>query len=162
MARTTVSSFRGNSDGEDGDIPPLELYKNAVDEYRFQVQFNWTRVQYLLIFNAAVLAAAVALSARPGFGAAVVYGLGAVAAGLSSVVTITQHGYYKAARNRVKRLEVLYKVPETARIDTTGNFGGRRVTIKVTTVVNLLLWAIAIGDVIGGILVVTNGVVPAK
>lgn len=157
MARPTVSSLRGGPPDDDGDglIPPVELYKNAVEEYRFQVQFNWTRTQYLLVFNAAILAAAVALSARPGVGAAVVYGLGAVAAALSSVVQSTQHGYYRAARNRLKRVEAMYKIPEAARIDTTGNLGARRVSIKVTFVVNLLLWAMVAGHLIGGVLVVT-------
>jgi hypothetical protein len=156
MAQSTVPSLRGSSDSGDSEIPPVELYKNAVEEYRFQVQFNWTRTQYLLVFNAAILAAAVALSARPGRAAALVYALGAIAAALSSVVTATQHGYYQAARNRLKRVEVMFHIPDAARVDTTGNQGARRVQIKVTFVVNLLLWSMVAGHIAGAVLVFTT------
>jgi hypothetical protein len=33
----------------------LDLYRVAVEEYRFQVQLNWDRAKYLLGFNTAVI-----------------------------------------------------------------------------------------------------------
>ena len=33
----------------------LDLYKVAVEEYRFQVQLNWDRTKYLLGFNTAII-----------------------------------------------------------------------------------------------------------
>ena len=39
----------------------IRLYEIAVEEYRFQVQLNWNRAQYLLGFNTAVIAAGAAL-----------------------------------------------------------------------------------------------------
>jgi hypothetical protein len=42
----------------DGDLPPIETYKIAVEEHRFQAQFNWSRTQYLLALNALVLVVA--------------------------------------------------------------------------------------------------------
>jgi hypothetical protein len=69
---------------DDGDgIPPADIYKIAVDEYRFQAQYNWSRTQYLLAFNVGILAAATAVASQPGKSAALVFGLGAVAAVLS-------------------------------------------------------------------------------
>jgi hypothetical protein len=97
-----------------------------------------------------------ALAGRPGHSAALVFGLGLLAALLSSVVHSSQHGYYRAARNRVKRVERMFDVPDDARVDTTGALGGRRVTVKVTTVVNLLLWAMAIAHAVGIFLVLTG------
>lgn len=156
-----VADLRGErGDGGSGQVDPTELYRSAIDEYRFQVQFNWTRTQYLLIFNAAVLTAAVALSAREDWLAALLYGLGAIAAVLSSIVHVTQHGYYQAARNRVKRVEDLVGVPDVARLDTTGNLGARRVRVKVTLVVNVLLLAMVVADVVGVVVVLVRAVAP--
>jgi hypothetical protein len=55
-----MPSWDSQPGGDDGDrVPAVDLYKNCVDEYRFQVLHNWSRTQYLLAFNAAILAAAV-------------------------------------------------------------------------------------------------------
>lgn len=81
----------GASDG-DAKVPPVDLYRIAVEEYRFQAQFNWSRAQYLLAFNVGILAAATAVASRPGSGAALVFALGALAAVLSMLVVRVQHG----------------------------------------------------------------------
>jgi hypothetical protein len=39
----------------------LDLYKIALDEYRFQVRLNWDRTQYYLVLNVGILGAGVAL-----------------------------------------------------------------------------------------------------
>jgi hypothetical protein len=50
-------------------VPPSDVYKIAVDDYHFQAQFNWSRTQYLLAFDAAILAIGAGLSSRPGHSA---------------------------------------------------------------------------------------------
>ncbi|MEJ7741251.1 MAG: hypothetical protein WKF73_01150 [Nocardioidaceae bacterium] len=52
-----------------------------MEEYRFQAQYNWSRTQYLLGFNVAILVAGTVVAARPGRGAALVFLLGAIGCG---------------------------------------------------------------------------------
>jgi hypothetical protein len=129
------------------------VYKIAVEEYRFQAQFNWSRTQYLLAFNVAILAAATAVASQPGRSAALVFALGAVAALLSAAVVRVQHGYYRAARDHMRRIEDAVALPPDQRLDTTANLGGRRRTISVNQIVHLLLAAIAVADLVGVLLV---------
>ncbi len=137
-------------DPSNGDgLPPADAYKLAVEEYRFQAQFNWSRTQYLLAFNAAILTAGSAVASRPGESAALVYVLGAVAAVLSGTVVATQHDYYRAARDRMCRVEEAMNVPADQRIDTTSTLGDRRRTISVNQVVYLLMGAMAVANAVG-------------
>jgi hypothetical protein len=48
----TVARLPSNSQNGDG-IPPADLYRIAVEEYRFQAKYNWSRTQYLLAFKRA-------------------------------------------------------------------------------------------------------------
>jgi hypothetical protein len=137
-----------NGDG----IPPSDLYKVAVDEYRFQAQYNWSRTQYLLGFNAAVLAAALALVERSGRGAALVFLVGLCAAVLSVLVVRQQHEYYRAARDHMRRVEDRYQVPADERLDTTSSMGRRRRSASVNQVVYLLLALIGAADLGGAVL----------
>ncbi|MEJ5945471.1 hypothetical protein WDZ17_09225 [Pseudokineococcus basanitobsidens] len=135
------------------DVPGAgDLYRVAVEEYRFQAQFNWSRTQYLLAFNAAILAAAVAVSGgRP---AALVFGLGAVAAVLSASAVHTQHGYYRAARDRMRQVEERMEVPVEQRVTTTAVLGGRRrPRPNVTQVTYLLFAALFLAHVVGAVVV---------
>ena len=135
----------------DGDgVPPADVYKIAVEEYRFQAQYNWSRTQYLLAFNVGILAAATAVASQPGKSAALVFGLGAIAALLSMSVVQVQHGYYRAARDHMKRIEAAVALPPDQRIDTTANLGGRRrKVLSVNQVVYLLLASVAVADLVG-------------
>jgi hypothetical protein len=87
----------------------LQLYKIAIDEYRFQVLLNWQRSQYYLILNAALVAAGGSLlgiqgdKARPL--AAVLFVMGILTVFLSLLASTTQHSYYRAARTSLKRVE---------------------------------------------------------
>ena len=94
-------------------LPPADAYKIAVDEYRFQAQFNWSRTQYLLGLNVVVLVAGTGVASRPGVGAALVFAFGALAAVLSASVVHTQHGYYRATRAHLQRVEDSLGVPAT-------------------------------------------------
>lgn len=138
------------------DLPPADLYQLAVDEYRFQAQFNWSRTQYLLAFNAAILTAATAVASRPGRRAALVFGLGAVASLLSVAAVRTQHDYYRAARDRMRRVEEAIGIPDPHRIDTTASLGNRRRAVSVNQVVYLLLAATAVANLVGSAIILVT------
>ena len=133
-------------------VQPTDTYRFAIDEYRFQAQYNWSRTQYLLAFNAAVLAAACGLFVPAGIASALVFALGAVAAVSSQFVLQTQHRYYRAARDRLRRVEIALAVPDDLRFDTTKGLGGTRSGPSVNFVIHLLLVAIATADVTGIVL----------
>jgi hypothetical protein len=85
----------------------LELYKIAVEEYRFQVRLNADRSRDFIVLNSAIIAAAITLlgQARLPLLAGMVFLIGLVVAVLSALGTHTQHGYYRDARNRTAQLE---------------------------------------------------------
>jgi hypothetical protein len=135
----------GNSDDP---MPPMELYKLAVEEYRFQAQFNWTRTQSLLVFNTAVLAAGTAVSARFGAFAVPVFALGIVACIVGVLVMRQQHDYYRAARDRMRRIEDREGLTADLRVDTTSTLGRRHRSISVTQLIYLLTAAIGVADAV--------------
>ena len=149
MGATVARLTAGSPDDGGGGLPPADLYRIAVEEYRFQAQFNWSRTQYLLAFNAAVLAAAIGLAAQQGRLAAIVFGLGLVAAVLSDLVVRVQHGYYRVARDHMRRIEKELNISRARRLDTTSKLGERPRTISVNTVVHLLLIAVATANALG-------------
>jgi hypothetical protein len=113
------------TDGDGGSIPAADIYKTAVEQYRFQAQFNWSRTQFLLTFNAAVLVAATVVASTSGHGA-LVFALGAVAALLTVAVLRNQHDYYRAARNHLRLIEDTLRLPPHVRLDATFATGHRR------------------------------------
>lgn len=139
-----------------GEFPPADLYKVAVEEYRFQAQFNWSRTQYLLAFNAAILTAGAAVASQSRRSAALVFTLGGVAALLSALVVHTQHDYYRAARERMRRVEEALAIPADQRIDTTATLGGRGRAASVKQVVYLLFGAIAVANIVGTVLILAT------
>jgi Flp pilus assembly protein TadB len=112
------------TDGDGVSISAADIYKTAVEQYRFQAQFNWSRTQFLLTFNAAVLVAATVV-ATSGHGA-LVFALGAVAALLTVAVLRSQHDYYRAARNHLRLIEDTLQLPPQVRLDATSATGHRR------------------------------------
>jgi hypothetical protein len=52
---STPEAVAGGKDGTPQRDELLDLYKVAVEEYRFQVQLNWDRAKYLLGFNTAII-----------------------------------------------------------------------------------------------------------
>ncbi len=140
---------QGGSDG----VPPADLYRIAVEEYRFQATFNWSRTQYMLVFNTGILAAAAAVASQPGRGAALVFALGFVTCLLSALVIRTQQSYYRAARDRMRRVESDLGIPERQRTDTTATLGGRSRAVSVTQLIYLMLGSVAVANVVGAILI---------
>ena len=142
-------------DADDSSLNHAEIYKSAVEEYRFQVLHNWSRTQYLLAFNALILAAAVGLASKINLLAVLVFGLGVVSASMSYVAAHTQHEYYRATRARVRRLEIAFGIPDDRRTDTTATMGARKhPTLSVTKVTYVLFVSIAVADAIGIVLTV--------
>lgn len=88
------------------DIPRselLELYKVAIDEYRFEVRLNWDRMQYYLVFNTAILSAGLGLFKLPGDRSAtpllgLVFVFGVLVSLLGAHATNRGHQYYRRAR----------------------------------------------------------------
>jgi hypothetical protein len=138
-----------NGSAGDNELPPIEIYKTAIEEYRFQAQFNWSRTQYMLVFNTAILAAASVVASRPGRSAALVFGLGVASCVLSYFIMRTQHNYYRAARDRMKRIEEAIGVPLDQRVDSTATLGARKRAVSVTQLVYLLLAAVAVANIVG-------------
>jgi hypothetical protein len=130
----------------------LELYKLSIDEYRFQAQFNWSRTQYWLAFNTGILAAGIALlgTLERALPSAIIFLVGVIAAALSARAVHVAHDYYRATRDRLRRLEDLLDLPTTVRFDTTAQLkAGRSRSINVTMVSYLLLGAVGVADVVG-------------
>ncbi len=146
----TLRKLRPEGSGGD-DMPPIDLYRLAVEEYRFQAEFNWKRTQYLLAFNVAILAAGTAVSGQFGAYAVPVFALGAVACLLAIMVMRQQRDYYRAARDRMARVEELFKIAPEARVDTTSTLGRRDRFISVTGLIYLLTGMVALAD-LGAIL----------
>jgi hypothetical protein len=145
---------RNNSSGP---VPPEDVYRVAVEEYRFQATYNWTRTQYLLSLNVAVLVAAAAVASQDeGRGAGLIFLFGIAAAVLSSQVVRQQHDYYRAARDRMRRAEADLAVPASLRMDTTSTLGGRKRALSVNQLVYLLLGALAVSDVVGALLMLAR------
>lgn len=134
-------------EGNGDDLPPIDLYRLAVEEYRFQAEFNWKRTQYLLAFNVAILAAGTAVSGQFGAYAVPVFALGATACVLAILVMRQQRDSYRAARDRMARVENLLRVPPEARVDTTSTLGKRERFASVTGLIYLLTSMVAAADV---------------
>jgi hypothetical protein len=95
----------------------IEVYKAILEEYRFQVQYNWERVRYCLTLSVTLSAAAYGLlGASPGgwlAGAALMGFVGAIAVALLGVrVTRKGHEYYRAIRATKRNAEQALGLPD--------------------------------------------------
>lgn len=147
----SVARFPDPSAGNGDGISPTDLYRMAVEEYRWQAGHNWTRTQYFLAFDAAILATGATMASQRLLGSILVFGLGFVSSVLSAGAVRTQHDYYRAARRRMQRLEERFNIID--RVDTTATLGKRPRAVSVNQVVYLLLATLALAN-LAGILVV--------
>jgi hypothetical protein len=155
-----MSSLRRNPDRRNR-AELLELYKSSVEEYRFQVQLNWSRSQYLLAFNVAIVAAGAGLikvgSSTGAVLTAGVFFVGVVSAILAAAVTKVQHGYYRTARDRMIRFESLLNLKAELQVDTTPTMGGRIKRIgRITTMLYIVFALTAVLDVVGTYVAVSS------
>lgn len=131
-----------------------DLYRVSVDEYRFQVNVNWGRTQYLLAFNAALLAAGAALA--PSSWAALVFGTGMVGSALGISVEVVQTGYYRAARDHMTASAALIgEDVEAFKLDTTPGMRDRSGFRwpRVRNAIYGMFAALAIADAAGALAV---------
>lgn len=133
------------------------LYGFAVDEYRFQVNLNWQRLQYFLGLDMAILGVgtgvlrigtskSTASETLPGL----VFVAG-VCLGLSGFyLARRQHAYYRVARDRMTSLAKLLKVDHLGVATTAGARGEpRKWRTKVRAVNELVLVVLAVLNAIG-------------
>lgn len=135
--------------------PPAHLdeqYRRAIEEYRFQVDLNWRRSEYFFVLNIGVLVAAATLLASENLPSALVglvFGLGALLAGLSLLANNTQHGYYQSTRELKEKLEGRLGLGDLA-LQTTPGMGSRIERLgRVGTFLKTMLVAIALVDIVG-------------
>lgn len=141
-----------------------QLYKFAVEEYRFQVNLNWQRAQYLLGLNAAVISVGAGLiqlgpDAAHENGAPLtvaVFLVGLVLAVFSTFAVWKQHGYYETARNRMLHVGRLLDLGPLAVATTPGAIGASPWRLKVQTVMYAVLMVLAGVDLFGAIYVASR------
>jgi len=89
----------------------LDLYKIAIDEYRFEVTLNWQRAQYYLALNAAVLTVATGLLKLADdewwLFVAALFGVGVQTARVASKAIVQGHEYYRQAVYKKTLIEYL-------------------------------------------------------
>jgi hypothetical protein len=134
-----------------------DLYKIAVEEYRFQVTLNWDRAKYLLGFNTAVITVGTGLvklgepDAR--LLVAGIFVVGLVSALLSAAAAYLQHGYYQTTRDHMTSLAARLKLDDAAVTTTPGARGARRTVLsrlgKVQNVLYTLLLVCSLVNVLG-------------
>ena len=77
----------------------MELYKIAVDEYRFNVQLGWNRQQYYLVFNSALTGLGATLLGQNGMlkqlFAAFIFVIAIFACFVGRAAITKAHGYYQ-------------------------------------------------------------------
>jgi hypothetical protein len=132
----------------------IDLYRVAMDEYRFQVNLNWQRTQHWFTINIAIPGAAIGLLriAKGGtfFLVAAIFLCGALACAVAVIASATQRGYYRAIRDHKGRIETWMGLGELAIVTTVGMGSGGRRLIRVTTLYTLLLLLLGLLDLGGG------------
>jgi len=118
----------------------LELYRTAIEEYRFQVKLNADRSRDYFVANSAIVGAGVALlQAKHSHLAVVVFAVGFLVSLLAGLATHTQHGYYQHTRDNVGRLEGLLGFSDLSLIKTGASKSRVRRFASVTKVHYLIL-----------------------
>jgi hypothetical protein len=129
-----------------------EHYGRVLDEYRFQVNLNWSRSQYYFVLNIAVLAAGLALlsaAKAPDGVAMAVFAGGALSCILAILAGNTQKTYYENTRDRKNQLEQELGLGNYAIAPTPGMGGIRGRLARVTTFQTFMLGALLAADLAG-------------
>lgn len=142
----------------------LDLYKVAVDEYRFQVSLNWDRSKYFLAFNTAVIGVGAGLvNAGKTLATPLLVGIFAVglaAAALSAIAVELQHEYYRTTRDRMLALAVELEIGTRGVAATPGARRERNTFVvrmgKVQNILHMLLVIAATVDVTAVVYVLTR------
>ncbi len=139
----------------------LELYKLALEDYRFQVQLNWGRSQYFLVLNIGIVGIATGI-VQLGQGYMSILVAGIYLAGfffcLFSIYALqVQRKYYTSARKQKALFEDKLQLGE-ARITPVERTGGtiRRFT-TFKAIVNIMLGVLAALNLFCAVFVVVYG-----
>jgi len=125
----------------------LKAYSEHAAEYRMEVQMGWSRLQFFLTLNVALLAA---LSGFGGHGvvAAAGYLAGALTSLLGAHVVLKTHRYYVAAREAFRQIERELGLDAFGMATTPGMLGAPWLhTLKITTAGVIVLGAFVAFDV---------------
>lgn len=154
--RTSTASPGAPSvqDATPNQLTPTDAYKYALDEYRFQVNLNWSRSQYYIVLNLGIVGLATGLlrvddqnlAAGVGIG---LYLVGAVCSVLTLFAVHVQQGYYRQARDHKARLEEKLGAADLAIRTTQGMGNTTRRLAKVTTFQNVILSMLLALDLAG-------------
>jgi len=156
-----------SSDGTKSNLTPddlLDLYKVAVEEYRFQVQLNWDRAKYLLGFNTAVISVGAGLVKLSGKEAKFLliglFAIGFATSLLSLSAVYLQHNYYRSTRGRMVSIARQLNIEEFAVASTPGVRGERKTFIlklgRVQYILYVLLTLTALVNIYAIIYVATR------
>lgn len=142
----------------------LDLYKVAVEEYRFQVKLNADRSRDYFVANSAIFAAAITLlgQAKLPLLSGVVFVIGFVVAALSILGTHTQHGYYRDTRNAVRQLERRLGITDLTLIRTKPTGSRYRRFGSVTRFNFVILGLLGTLDIVGAVYSFASALQPAK
>lgn len=131
----------------------LDLYKIAVEEYRFQVKLNVDRSRDYLVLNSAIIAAGITLigQAQLPLVGAVVFSAGVFVAVLSMFGTHTQHGYYRDTREAKAQLVSRLGIAEMGLVRTEPSGSRYRRFGSVTRFNYIILFLLCVVDLTGAL-----------
>jgi hypothetical protein len=136
LSASIASTDTPSSDQDPDEARLWEHYGRVLDEYRFQVNLNWSRSQYYFVLNVALLVAGVGLLSTqqvPLPVAMAVFLVGAASAVFAILASSTQKGYYANTRDRKRELEEKLGLGDLAIAPTPGMGGMRGRLARVTT-----------------------------
>lgn len=147
-----TSSERKNGEQDPRRNELLELYKLALDDYRFQVQLNQSRSQYFLVLNIGIISVAsglISMASGPYAGLiALIYVVGCLFSVFSIVALHVQRKFYKSARHQKSHFEDMLELRDTTITPVQrGNKYWSFVTFK--NMVDVMLGAMAVLNLIG-------------
>ena len=118
----------------------LDLYKIAIDEYRFQVTLNWQRTQYYFTINTAVIAIAASVLKLGGLNGwlpslivGTLFGLGFGTALLARRMIAKGHTYYRRAVYKKTLIEHLL-----GRFQAVGDYAHASANLAIATTEGML------------------------
>jgi hypothetical protein len=138
-------------------VPPVDVYRLAAEEYRFQAEFSWSRTRYFLAFSTAILAAGAALSAQGAVYAVPVFAWGIIASVIAAVVTHVQHRYYRAARERMSAVERALDLEGPSIVGSSAAVGRPGRLFSEPLLAFIMLGTVALADAAGIVLVLSAG-----
>lgn len=151
-------SSEGPDQGRPDDEILWRLYAHAIDEYRFQVNLNWQRLQYFLGLNVAILSVGAGLL-RIGSGdqpepdntlPALIFVAGVGLSLASWYLVRRQQDYYRAARDRMTSIGTALEVQHLGVATTAGaRTEAQPWWRKVRTVNEGVLLALAVLNAVG-------------